>query len=323
VCPDSSFFRCLSLGLTFESFEELGMRHPRWDKDKWQVGQLFTRTCTNLTSWLVHSWSTFGAQMNHKQTRTHKTHHSPDLGEATTFPLIVFSMPNHEANNQMSFCPWTPKFLELGLPWLWRPITFCADLRLRWGLKKSCSSCQGLFKVMLQITWTQINQGDFWLLMVESQIENLTPGLSFGHNLCFKYPNGSCDSILNIYVLRAFQWYKELFNPISFDPYNFSLKNWKSIGIPIPKVGAHLGVWRFIPSHCPTLMGAWILIPGLHFWLATLQAFALITSPRLGLQHSRSTWRRFKSLQVFQLNWLNLARSCLSFNFPNILFCFF
>jgi hypothetical protein len=60
-------------------------------------------------SWLVHSWSTFGARMNHGQTHTHKTHHGPDLGEATTFPFIVFSMPSHGASIQMSFCPETPK----------------------------------------------------------------------------------------------------------------------------------------------------------------------------------------------------------------------
>jgi hypothetical protein len=29
----------------------------------------------------------------------------PGLGEATTFPLIVLSMPSHEAYTQMSFCP--------------------------------------------------------------------------------------------------------------------------------------------------------------------------------------------------------------------------
>jgi hypothetical protein len=49
--------------------------------------------------------------MNHGQTRTHKIHHGLDLGEATTFPLIVFSRPNHEANTQMSFCPGTPVIL--------------------------------------------------------------------------------------------------------------------------------------------------------------------------------------------------------------------
>jgi hypothetical protein len=57
----------------------------------------------------MHSWSTFGARMNHGQTQTHKIHHGRDLGEATTFPLIVFFVPNHGANTQMSFCPGTPK----------------------------------------------------------------------------------------------------------------------------------------------------------------------------------------------------------------------
>jgi hypothetical protein len=39
---------------------------------------------------------------------------------------------------------------------------------------------------------------------------------------------------------------------MGFDPYNRSLKMWEFIGTPIPKVGAHLGVWGFIPSHSPT-----------------------------------------------------------------------
>ncbi len=38
---------------------------------------------------------------------------------------------------------------------------------------------------------------------------------------------------------------------MNFDLYNRSLKIRKSIEIPTPKVGAHLGVWRFIPSHSP------------------------------------------------------------------------
>jgi hypothetical protein len=37
-------------------------------------------------------------------------------------------------------------------------------------------------------------------------------------------PNGSWEPILDIYVSRAFQWYNELLNPMSFDPYNLSLK---------------------------------------------------------------------------------------------------
>jgi hypothetical protein len=101
----------------------------------------------------------------------------------------------------------------------------------------------------------QINQGDSKLLVVEIQIGNLTIDRYFNYNLCFKYSNGSCEPILDIFVLSVFQWYKELFNPMNFDPCNFLLKIWKSIETPIPKVGAHLGMWGFIHSDFPTLPG--------------------------------------------------------------------
>jgi hypothetical protein len=74
---------------------------------------------------------------------------------------------------------------------------------------------------------------------------------------------------------------------MSFDPYNHSLKNWKSIETLIPKVGAHLGVCGFIPSRSFTLPGAWNVTLGLHFWPAPLQALVLLTSPKLGLWHNR------------------------------------
>jgi ribosome assembly protein YihI (activator of Der GTPase) len=61
----------------------------------------------------VPSYNTFGARMNHEQTQTHMTHHDPDLGEVTTFPLIVYSVLSHKANTQMSFCPEIPKFETL------------------------------------------------------------------------------------------------------------------------------------------------------------------------------------------------------------------
>jgi hypothetical protein len=73
--------------------------------------QLLTQTCTNqTTSWLVCNLSAFGARANHGQTRTHKTHHGLHLKEATTFPLIVYYVPGHGTNTQMSFCPETPKW---------------------------------------------------------------------------------------------------------------------------------------------------------------------------------------------------------------------
>jgi hypothetical protein len=52
----------------------------------------------------MHSWNTFDAWTNHEYTWIHKTHHALDLREATTFPLIVFSIINHGGCIEMSFC---------------------------------------------------------------------------------------------------------------------------------------------------------------------------------------------------------------------------
>jgi hypothetical protein len=117
-----------------------------------------------------------------------------------------------------------PKFSQLGFPQLCRPIILRIDLQLKWSLKKSYSIFWKLFNGMLHATCTRGIWGDSWLLVVRSQIANLIFGPSFGHNLCFKCPNGSCELILDIYVSRNFEWYKELLNPLSFDPCNHSLK---------------------------------------------------------------------------------------------------
>ncbi len=152
---------------------------------------------------------------------------------------------------------------KLGLLRLWGPITLYADLWLIWGLNQSCSLHQKISNCMSHVTCTQGNRGNSRLLMVKNQIVNLTPSPSFDHNLCLRCRNGSCKPISDIHIPRAFQWYKGCFNLMNFDPYNHFLKIQKSIGALIPKVGAHLGVWGFIPSHSPTFPGAWDVISGL------------------------------------------------------------
>ncbi len=236
----------------------------------------------------MHSWNTFNARTNHGQTWTHKIHHGLDLGEATTFPLIVYYVFFSWSPHPNGILSWdsqvgVSKFSQLGLPWLCKPITLHVDLRLKWGLKQSCSLHWEISNNMSHATCTRGNQDDSWLLMVGNQIVNLTPGPSFGHNLCLRCPNGSWELILDIYILRGFQWYKELFNPLSFDPYNHSLKIWESIRTPTPKVEALLEVRRFIPAHFPTLPGACGMTPRLHSWLTTLQALIFVVSPKLGL----------------------------------------
>jgi hypothetical protein len=208
----------------------------------------------------MHSWSTFGARTSHGQLWIHKIHHSSDLREATTFPLIVYFVPLQEAYIQMTFCPGTPilKFPQLGFPRLWGHITLRVDLWLRWGLKQSFSPCRDLSNGLLHTIYTQENRVNSQFFVVGSQTANLTLDFSFGHNLCLRYPNGSCEPILDIYVSIIFQWYKELFNPMGFDPCNYSLKIQES-RILTPKVKAPLGVWRFIPSHFPSLPGFFLV----------------------------------------------------------------
>jgi hypothetical protein len=72
--------------------------------------QSLTHTYINqTTSWLVHSLNTFGARTSHEQIQTRKIHHGPNLGKATTFSLIVYSMPGHGTIAQMAFCLEAPK----------------------------------------------------------------------------------------------------------------------------------------------------------------------------------------------------------------------
>jgi len=146
--------------------------------------------------------------------------------------------------------------------------------------------------------------------VVRSQIDNLIPDPSFGHNLCFKHQNGSCEPILDILVPRDFQRYKKLFNPMNFDPCNCPLKIWEFIRTLTFKVGAHLEVWGFIPSHFLTLSGAWNVIPRLHSWPAPLSTLALVVNLRLELWHLFYNYIFFLLYTSILLNLCNYVGFC-------------
>jgi hypothetical protein len=149
---------------------------------------------------LVHSWSTFGARTSHGQPQTLKTHHGPNLGETTTFPpysILCSSSPGPHPNGFLSedFQMGIPKFPQLGFPRFWRQITWHADLWLQWGLKQSYSPCPKLCNGILHVACMRGNRLNSWILVVGSQIANLTPDLSFGHNLCLRCSNEWCKHI--------------------------------------------------------------------------------------------------------------------------------
>ncbi len=62
------------------------------------------------TKWLVHSWSTFGARMNHKQPGHTRLTTARTWGKPPPSPFIVYSAPLHRGHIKMAFCPGTPKW---------------------------------------------------------------------------------------------------------------------------------------------------------------------------------------------------------------------
>jgi hypothetical protein len=121
-----------------------------------------------------------------------------------------------------------PKLSRFRLPGLCEVITFCSDLQLGWGLKQTSSSPWEISNSVLHSPCTHQGWVDSRLLVVRSQIANLTFGTSFVHNLCYICPNGSCEAIFDIYILVAFHWYEEQFKVRCFDPCNQAMKFWES-----------------------------------------------------------------------------------------------
>jgi hypothetical protein len=175
-----------------------------WDgtRKNWQASLFHTGLHKTHTRWLVRSWSTFDARTNHSNTDTQNSP-QPKLGGSHHLPpysTLCTSPQGPHLNDFLSRNSWmgVPKSPKLGLSQLWSPITLWADLGSRCGLKQSCSPCWEISNGMLHVVYRQVNRVDSWLFIVGNQIGILTPSPSFGHNLCFKCPNGRCKPILNI-----------------------------------------------------------------------------------------------------------------------------
>jgi hypothetical protein len=160
----------------------------------------------------------------------------------------------------MAFCPGIPKEESRNCPsldsrGLWKLIIPSSDLRLEWSLKNCFSSPQDLSNGVLHSTCTHRGRVDSRLLVVGSQTVSLTLGPAFDHNLCYRYPNGSCKAILDIYTSRPFQRYKEHFNARCFGPWNQALSFWESRRTP----SSHFWECEFYPHTC-LKVGLWYLM---------------------------------------------------------------
>jgi hypothetical protein len=177
---------------------------------------------------------------------------------------------------------------------------------------------------MSHVVYRQVNWVDSQLFLVRSQIGNLTPIPSFGNNLCFRYLNEQCKPISDIYVPRAFQWYKKRYKPLSFDPWNCFMKFRESTETPSPKVGVALGVWGFTPSHFLTLSGVCDVTHRLSLGPHPRDPFCLSHEPKAKVatrcffdhQRKNSAYNLFEgkhskvgNCQVFIVYWQNLIKS--------------
>jgi len=142
-------------------------------------------------------------------TWTHKTHHGPDLREATSFPHIIFSAAGRGGYIRMAQFPGTPEMESRNCPGKTPGTLNHPNSRLQSWIatrsNQSCSPRRDLFNAMSHTQIRRRKEVDCRLLVVGSQTASLTPGPSFAHNLGFRCLNCQCEGIFDIYVSRPFQ----------------------------------------------------------------------------------------------------------------------
>jgi hypothetical protein len=162
-------------------------------RKRWQALLTHTGLHTTHTKWLMHSWSTFGARTSHGQhghTRltTARTWGNPP--PSPFYNILCSSTRRLHPNGSFSRDSWdgVPKLPRVRVPDLWELITPDCKFWSRRGLHQSCSSRRELSNAVLHSQIGHREEVNSRLLMVGSQTASLTPGPSFGHNLCFRCP---------------------------------------------------------------------------------------------------------------------------------------
>jgi hypothetical protein len=108
---------------------------------------------------------------------------------------------------------WSPETVSVWTPGTLGVHNFSPNLRLGQGLKKTCSSPWEFSNGVSHSTCTHHDQVDSQLLVVGSQIANLTPGPSFSHNLCY-----------SVQMAHARPFRTSTFQDLSYDIKNTSMR---------------------------------------------------------------------------------------------------
>ncbi len=132
---------------------------PGWGLKSLINNSLFAWTCTNqTTTWLMCSWGTLVHEQTigkHEFTRLTTVQ---SWGKPSPFPLkytmCLATGLTPKCHFVLGLSSGSPKFSKIGITVTLGPITLCANFRLKWGLKQSCSPCQELSNSMcMQGNW--------------------------------------------------------------------------------------------------------------------------------------------------------------------------
>jgi hypothetical protein len=152
----------------------------------------------------------------------------------------------------MSLFPGTPKTPGLesrncpsGVPGLWELITLDCKVWSQRGLNQTCSPRRDLSNDVSHFQFGGREEVDSRLLVVGSQIVNLTPGPSFAHNLSYRCSNDQCEAIFYIYASRPFPMAPR--TP-QFEVFRALLSNSKHSGVPEYSKSPTLEVLGFTPT---------------------------------------------------------------------------
>ncbi len=176
-----------------------------------------------------HSRTPLGVRTSHGHFGSRDTPRPGPWEYATTILPIVYSATLGGTHARVSLFPGTPETPGLesrncpeiipgGVPGLWELITPDCGVWSQRGLNQTCSPRSDLSNDVSHSWFGGREEVDSQLLVVGSQIANLTPGPSFAHNLGYRCPNGQCEAIFYIYASRLFQWHQEHLNASCFGP---------------------------------------------------------------------------------------------------------
>jgi hypothetical protein len=191
-----------------------------------------------------------------------------------------------------------------------------ASRPLKCGLKQNCSFCQKLSNGMSHALWNQVNQVDSQLFLSEVKLAVWFLALLLAITCVLDIQMSKCELILDIYVSRAFQWYKERHKPLHLTPEIAS----EVSGVHRDSISQSESCLGSVNVHSLTFFHTFLYSQEYVVWLSSFllartltTPLLLVTNPKLGLRHLNSItlfkWPsniNVKNFTILSFTWINM-----------------